>query len=241
MRWGLLVRREVSLVGVSLPEGGLQLQLQLQLYQHAISPRLVHGTVKCSCRSWVAELRADASQAAGGAGWRTLWIRLNAKSPTQLRDMARRLGADQLADDHPSSSEHDRCSLRDGLHKWIKGDCKDDDGGGGHPSVRMAMAGTSTGTSTGTFGGFLEVVKRQAGPELHINGNQWSGTTLSRYIDMKTFSSKLATNETLTSLTQTRTNHRTAAAGRSTVDEYCASIARHPRAQDPGRGRVCNC
>lgn len=156
--------------------------------------------------SELAELRADASRAAGGDGWRTLWIRLNAKSSTQLRDMARRLGADQLADDHPSSSEHDRCALRDSLHRWIKGDCNDDDDGGGHPNLRMAMAGTST------FGGFLEVVKQQAGPELHINGNQWNGTHLSRYIDMKTFSSKLATNETLTSLTLARTNHRTAAA-----------------------------
>ena len=88
--------------------------------------------------SELAELRADASRAAGGDGWRTLWIRLTAKSPIQLRDMARRLGADQLADDHPSSSEHDRCALRDGLHKWIKGDCNDDDDGGGHPNLRMA-------------------------------------------------------------------------------------------------------
>lgn len=63
-----------------------------------------------------------------------------------------------------------------------------------------------------TFGEFLDVVRRQEGPILDVDGDFWTGVLSAKDIDMEAFAEKLATNTTLVSLNLTKTKHTTAGA-----------------------------
>ena len=57
-----------------------------------------------------------------------------------------------------------------------------------------------------TFGEFMQIVNRQEGPVLEVDGWQWGGIKASE-LDMDIFAAKLAENKTLTSLSLTKTKH----------------------------------